>query len=185
LSLLAASLLQCHRDITERELKRQLDAAPRRTDRLTLLSLLAVQPIRQQLQSDCGLYVASVNPDEKNMQELLESVCIQQMAPKPFQFVNSVSNAAGFHLAKALQLQGPNLFISAGAQVWDNLLRLAGLDLRLGLSQALLIHCNNGHNARVEVLLLDSPLHVPPQTDFDQLKALAACIEDHRIEPAR
>lgn len=169
MSILAASLLNCSSSITDREIKQKIGSAPRRTDRLTLLSLLAAKPLKHLLHSSCGLYVASVNPDEKNMRELLEAVCIQKTSPKPFQFVNSVSNAAGFYLAKELQLEGPNLFIGSNDQVWNNLIMLASLDLACTVKQALLINCINLAEAKIEVILLDAPLTVSGQTDFDRL----------------
>lgn len=169
MSILAASLLNCSSSITDREVKQKIGSAPRRTDRLTLLSLLAAKPLKHLLHSSCGLYVASVNPDEKNMQELLNAVCIQKLAPKPFQFVNSVSNAAGFYLAKELQLEGPNLFIGSNDNVWNNLLMLAKLDLACTVKQALLINCINLAAPRIEVILLDAPLIVSGLTDFDRL----------------
>src|SRR5690606_37649669 len=110
-------------------LSEHLDNPPRRTDRLTLLALLAAAPLRAHMQADSGLYLAATWPARQNMFALLESVCAQQKLPKPFEFVNSVSNAAGFHVAQQLGLQGPNLFIGAGPQVWGHLLDLAGNDL--------------------------------------------------------
>lgn len=169
MNILAASQLNCSSSITDREIKQKIGSAPRRTDRLTLLSLLAAKPLKHLLHSSCGLYVASVNPDEKNMQELLEAVCIQKTPPKPFQFVNSVSNAAGFYLAKELQLEGPNLFIGSNDQVWGNLIMLANLDLACTVKQALLINCINLADSRIEVILLDAPISVSEKTDFDLL----------------
>lgn len=169
MSVLAASQLHSSASVTDREIKQQITAAPRRTDRLTLLSLLATKPLQHLLNSSCGLYVASVNPDEKNMRELLEAVCIQKTSPKPFQFVNSVSNAAGFYLAKELQLEGPNLFIGSNDQVWNNLIMLANMDLACTVKQALLINCINLTDPKIEVILLDAPLTIPEKADFDQL----------------
>ena len=125
MSLIAASQLHCRAEVTEREIKQHLEKAPRRTNRVTLLSLLATKPIQHLLNPSCGLYIASINPDEKNMQELLEAVCINKVPPKPFQFVNSVSNATGFYLAKELGLEGPNLFIGSNDEVWKNLIMIA------------------------------------------------------------
>lgn len=117
-----------------------LSSPPRRTDRLTLLALLAAAPLKAHMQADSGLYLAATYPARQNMFALLENVCAQQRLPKPFEFVNSVSNAAGFHVAQQLGLQGPNLFIGAGPQVWGHLLDLAGNDLeRAQVRQALVL----------------------------------------------
>jgi hypothetical protein len=77
-------------------------------------------------------------------------VCVQHKQPKPFVFVNSVSNAAGFHIAQQLGLEGPNLFIEAGENVWPQLQALAKLDLADGgIEQALLLVCDE----RAEMLV--------------------------------
>jgi len=169
MSLIAASQLHCGAEVTEREIKQHIGKAPRRTNRVTLLSLLATQPLQHLLSSSCGLYVATVYPDEKNMRELLEAVCIEKTPPKPFQFVNSVSNSVGFYLAKELQLEGPNLFIGSNNNVWSNLTMLANLDLDQSLEQALLINCCNLAEAWVEVLLLDGPLSGIETSSFELL----------------
>lgn len=170
MSVVAASRLICAGDPTDRVLKQRLESPPRRTDRLTLLSLVAAGPLSAHLRPDCGLYAASVIPDAANMKTMLEAVCLAGTPPKPFQFVNSVSNAIGFYLARELGLEGPNLFIGANDRVWDNLIRLASPDLAAGLSQALLINCDNQNAAPVvEVVLLDAVPDRGEGVDFDVL----------------
>lgn len=171
MSLIAASQLHCRAEVTEREIKQHLEKAPRRTNRVTLLSLLATKPIQHLLNPSCGLYIASINPDEKNMQELLEAVCINKVPPKPFQFVNSVSNATGFYLAKELGLEGPNLFIGSNDEVWKNLIMLANLDLGRSVKQALLINCINYAESSIEVVLLEGALLGVEENSFELLAA--------------
>lgn len=133
-----------------------LDSPPRRIDRLILQCLLAAAPLKRQVRSNCGLYLASVHPARATMGALLEAVCVQHKQPKPFEFVNSVSNAAGFHVAQQLGIEGPNLCIGAGAQVWTQLLSLANLDLQDGLiEQALLLVCDERGDFCVQAVLLD------------------------------
>src|SRR5574344_327483 len=74
------------------------------------------------------------------------------------EFVNSVSNAAGFYLAQLLELEGPNLCLGSHAHIWPQLLQLAHSDLTAGLvSQALLINCQEdpAGNATLDVLLAE------------------------------
>lgn len=170
MTLLAASRLICSETMTHRQLKQAVDSAPRRTDRLTLLSLLAASPLATYLTPDCGLYVASAKPDAEIMKPMLESACVAASPPKPFHFVNSVSNAIGFYVARELGLAGPNLFIAANERVWENLIRLANLDLAAGLSQALMIHCDNEKAVPVvEVLVLDGVWDLAQGVDFELL----------------
>lgn len=145
---------------------------PRRLDRLTLLSLLVAAPLKAHLQADSGLYLAATYPARANMFALLNSVCAQHKLPKPFEFVNSVSNAAGFHVAQQLGMQGPNLFIGAGTQVWGQLLDLAGSDLeRAQVRQALvlLIEEDDQEGFRAQALLLENGGDTLTGRDFASL----------------
>lgn len=142
--VIAACSVRAAASCSDKELKaalgQWLDAPPRRIDRMILQALLCTAPLKAQVRSNCGLYLASRHPARATMGALLDAVCVHQRQPKPFEFVNSVSNAAGFHVAAQLGLEGPNLFIGAGARVWTQLQALATLDLRDGLiDQALLV----------------------------------------------
>lgn len=141
----------------KRALSTCLPSPPRRTDRLTLMALLGAAPLKPAMHADSGVYVAATYPARPNMFALLDAVCVQRKLPKPFEFVNSVSNAAGFHIAQQLGINGPNLFIGAGPLVWDDLLELASCDLEHAhIRQALLMHCHEGDggNFCVQSLLL-------------------------------
>ena len=106
------------------------------------------------------------------MGALLEAVCVQHKQPKPFEFVNSVSNAAGFHIAQQLGIDGPNLFIGAGEQVWAQLQALANLDLRDGLiEQALLLVCDERGDFCVQALLLEGAITAAYANSFSELSA--------------
>src|SRR5690606_9149301 len=83
---------------------------------------------------------------------------------------NSVSNAAGFHVAQQLGLEGPNLFIGAGPRVWPQLQRLAALDLANGVvSQALLLVVEDLGDFRVQTALLQGNTPDQPAADFAEL----------------
>jgi hypothetical protein len=144
---------------TDKQLKAQLsqwlEQPPRRIDRLILQCLLAAAPLKSYITGRCGLYLAAAHPDRSTMGALLNSVCVQHKQPKPFEFVNSVSNAAGFHIAQQLGLEGPNLFIGAGENVWEQLQALAKLDLDDGvIEQALLVVCEDVKDFEVRAELL-------------------------------
>jgi len=160
-------------------LSRYLSAPPRRIDRLIYQALLGGALIRADIRSDCGLYLASRHPARPTMIALLEAVCVQRKQPKPFEFVNSVSNAAGFHVAQQLGLEGPNLFIGAGAKVWSQLSNLARLDLHDGVvSQALLLVVDEQGDFSVRGVLLEGP----DVQAADTFEALAAGVEVQRLD---
>lgn len=159
-------------------LSQHLSNPPRRIDRLIFQALLGGALIKADIRSDCGLYLASHHPARPTMIALLESVCVQHKQPKPFEFVNSVSNAAGFHVAQQLGLEGPNLFIGAGAKVWSQLSNLARLDLQDGVvSQALLLVVDERGDFCVRGVLLEGR-DVPAADSFE---ALTAGVEVRRL----
>ncbi len=160
MNILARHTLDIPASLDNKSLKQQLgqhlSRLPRRVDRLTWQCLLAAAPLKPHLQSACGIYLASHYPSRDTMNSLLNSVCIDGLQPKPFEFVNSVSNAAGFYLAQLLELEGPNLCLGSHEQIWPQLMQLAHSDLSAGLiSQALLINCveDAAGNARLHALL--------------------------------
>jgi hypothetical protein len=150
-------------------LSQWLASPPRRIDRLILQALLCTAPLKAKVDSDCGLYLASRHPARGTMGALLDAVCVHQLQPKPFEFVNSVSNAAGFHVAAQLGLEGPNLFIGAGPRAWKQLQALAGLDLLEGLiSQALLVVIDEDGEFQAQAALIGAPTAAQ---DFSELAA--------------
>jgi hypothetical protein len=174
--VIAASEVHGLASINDKQLKsalgQWLDSPPRRIDRLILQCLLAAAPLKAQVRSNCGLYLASAHPARATMGALLEAVCVQHKQPKPFEFVNSVSNAAGFHIAQQLGIDGPNLFIGAGEQVWAQLQALANLDLQDGLvEQALLLVCDERGDFCVRALLLEGPIAGAYANSFAELSA--------------
>jgi hypothetical protein len=174
--VIAASEIHGLASTTDKQLKAALSAwldnPPRRIDRLILQCLLAAAPLKSQVRSNCGLYLASAHPARATMGALLEAVCVQHKQPKPFEFVNSVSNAAGFHIAQQLGIEGPNLFIGAGAQAWAQLQALANLDLQDGLiEQALLLVCAEHGDFCVQALLLEGPAAGVYANSFAELSA--------------
>ncbi|MBD9482871.1 hypothetical protein IB229_07815 [Pseudomonas sp. PDM14] len=184
MSVIAASEIRGRAATTDKDLKaavsQWLSSPPRRIDRLIFQSLLGAAMLKAHVRSDCGLYLASRHPARPTMGALLDAVCVQRKQPKPFEFVNSVSNAAGFHVAQQLGLEGPNLFIGAGAQVWTHLQALAALDLRDGvIGQALLLVCDERGDFCVQAVLLEGQAPQPLAADFANL---TTAVEIQRLE---
>lgn len=182
MKVIAASQVRGNAAVDDKALKAQLghylEQPPRRVDRLILQALLAAAPLKPQLRANSGLYLAATYPARPTMQALLEAVCVQQKLPKPFEFVNSVSNAAGFHVAQQLGLRGPNLFIGAGATVWRDLWMLAETDLSEGrVDQALLILCDERDDFCLQALVLEAGDGPAPSMDFAELTAPVPVIQ--------
>lgn len=175
MDVICASQLQVSAQTSNKELKSQLrthfNSLPRRVDRMAWQALLVCAPFLARLKHECGIYLAADYPSGDTMTGLLNSVCIEQLQPKPFEFVNSVSNAAGFYLAKQLGVQGPNLFISAGEDVWEHLLQLAYCDfMAQNNQQALLIVCQGNQHVQLQAVLIEHRHNQPILSgDFAQL----------------
>ncbi len=143
----------------KQQLSQQLTNLPRRVDRLTWQCLLATAPLASQINASCGLYLASHYPSRDTMTSLLNSVCIERLQPKPFEFVNSVSNAACFYIARQYGLEGPNMCLGAHSQSLAQLSNLAQCDLNKGTThQALLIDCQEDQagNSSIQAILLQA-----------------------------
>lgn len=172
-SVIAACSVRGQASCSDKDLKAALGqwlaAPPRRIDRMILQALLCSAPLKALVRSDCGLYLASRHPARATMGALLDAVCVHRRQPKPFEFVNSVSNAAGFHVAAQLGLEGPNLFIGAGAKVWQQLQMLAALDLSEGtITQALLVVIDENGDFQAQAVLIEAPTKAQ---DFAELTA--------------
>lgn len=112
----------------------------RRVDRFIQLALVGsgLCAGRQDLRSDCGVYLGSgYGPIGSNI-ATQEQMLRDRVLPKPYNFVNTLGNSAGFQVAKNLGLTGPNVFICRRGAALEATLETALLDLTLGaVSQAL------------------------------------------------
>lgn len=112
----------------------------RRIDRFIQLALLgsARCAASQSLRADCGIYLGSGLGPIGNNAVIQKRLIHDHEIPKPFNFINTLGSAAGYYVAKNLDLQGQNLFISRRGASLQAVLSMAMADLTLGVvSQAL------------------------------------------------
>jgi hypothetical protein len=114
----------------------------RRIDRFTELCLLGsalcAKASPRGLDSRAGIYIGS------GFAGIATTVAVQQqlfaggLTPKPANFINSLSNSAGYYVARNLRLQGQNYFVSRGSASLVAVLQMAAMDLEAGIvSQAM------------------------------------------------
>ncbi len=105
----------------------------RRTDRFIQLALLgAYDALKERdVLSDTALYMASGQGNLAVFKRLRDQRYIQKQPPKPVDFINSLSNTAGFYVAQYFELTGKNLNISRQSLSIETLLLLAQNDLAL------------------------------------------------------
>ncbi len=113
----------------------------RRTDRFIQLSLLgAYEAIGDStLEKDTALYMASGQGNLAVFKRLRDQRYINKQPPKPVDFINSLSNTAGFYVAQFFDLYGKNLNVSRQGLVVENTLLLAQVDLELGKEEQILL----------------------------------------------
>jgi len=112
----------------------------RRVDRFIQLALLgsARCAAGRTLRTGCGVYLGSgYGPLGENI-ATQEQLIRDREIPMPFDFINTLGNTAGFHVAKNLALQSPNVFVSRRGASFEAALSAALADLKLGVvAQAL------------------------------------------------
>ena len=114
---------------------------PRRIDRFVQLGLIGSGRCvaGQRLAPDCGLYLGSgFGPMSNNISTQQQLIRDHQL-PKPFNFINTLGNSAGFYIARNLGLSGQNLFVSRQAASFTAALCLALTDLAAGMSTQALV----------------------------------------------
>jgi hypothetical protein len=100
---------------------------------------------------DTGVYLASGRGDLEIIQEVLEQVFRDGQSPKPLHFVNTVSNAACFQVAKLLGLEGRSSFVCHPTSAFENTLRLALADLDVSGVEQILVGAVDAVVAPVDI----------------------------------
>ncbi len=113
----------------------------RRIDRFIQLCLLGAARCTQmtRLDEQTGLYIGSRFAAVCNTIKVQEQMFVHGQIPKPANFINTLSNSAGYYVARNLKLQGKNIFVSRANGSLEAALELARLDLQSGsIKQALI-----------------------------------------------
>jgi hypothetical protein len=88
--------------------------------------------------TDTATYFTSGRGDLKTTLEVLTQMCVHGRPPSPFAFINTVGNAACFHVATSFGLRGRSQFVTSRYAPLESALRLAALDMtHAGVSMAL------------------------------------------------
>ncbi len=115
--------------VSDAELRSQLKALGvdgRRLSRLTLLSLLGALPLSGAASS--SLYLASPASSPSKYRKLLDQLVLHN-TPNLLDFTASLHNAAVFHVAQALSLQGASAFVPSTSANFFQILYLAVCEL--------------------------------------------------------
>ena len=113
----------------------------RRIDRFIQLCLLGAARCAQgsDMEPKTGLYMGSRFAAISNTINVQQQMFMQGQLPKPAQFINTLSNSAGYYVARNLNLQDKNIFVSRGNGSLEAAMQLAQLDLDSGRIQQALV----------------------------------------------
>jgi len=107
----------------------------RRTDRFMQLSLIGACLLAKEgeLQPECALYMTSGQGNLSVFNRVRDQKFLEGQLPKPVDFINMLSNTAGFYVAQHFGLHGKNLFLSHHAFGTEQTLIRASVDLDAGV----------------------------------------------------
>jgi hypothetical protein len=113
----------------------------RRIDRFVQLALIGSGRCvgNSQLAEKTGVYIGSGLGSIANTIKVQQQVIRDRRLPRPADFINTLSNTAGYYVARNLDLQGQNLFVSRGEASMDAAFQLALMDLSTGMVETALV----------------------------------------------
>ncbi|MEA3455717.1 MAG: hypothetical protein U9R26_04360 [Campylobacterota bacterium] len=111
----------------------------RRTDRYIQLALLGACKHKENIQPDSALFIVSGEGNLSVFNRLRDQRFIDHQPPRPVDFINLLSNTAGFYVAQYLDLDGKNLFLSHHGFPAQMALLLAENDLTLKKQNQILL----------------------------------------------
>lgn len=123
------------------ECKKVAPSFVRRTDRFIQLGLLGVSGIKHQcnIAKETALFMASGQGNLSVFNRLCQQRYVEQVPPKPVDFINSLSNTAGFYIANYLGLKSKNINLAQQGFVVENTLLLAKASLLTQQEQQILV----------------------------------------------
>jgi len=113
----------------------------RRINRFTQLALVGSGRCTREarLTEQTGLYIGSELGSIANTVTVQQQVVRDHRAPKPADFINTLSNTAGYYVARNLGLQGQNLFVSRGHASLNAAFQLARADFMASIITTALV----------------------------------------------
>ena len=122
-------------------LKAQSGKVFRRTDRYIQLALLGADHFAGNIEPDTALFMSSGEGNLSVFNRLRDQQYIDHQPPRPVDFINSLSNTAGFYVGQHLGLNGKNLFLYHHGFPVQMALILAQNNLELKRERQILVGC--------------------------------------------
>lgn len=121
--------------------KEALGAPVRRVGRFVQLALIGAARCMAggAAPTGTGVYLTSGRGDMEMTIDVMTQLYRDRITPRPLSFINTVSNAAGFYIAKQFQLHGRSAFVCNTHFSFEAALQLVMLDMETGMSAAALV----------------------------------------------
>jgi len=116
------------------DLKNYTDFFFRRVNKFILLSLLGVHKCihGKMIDRNIAVYLTTENGNLGDTENVLHQMYDENSFPKPFNFINTMSNTASFYVAQSLKSLGRSITVSSKNVSFERGLELAAVDLERG-----------------------------------------------------
>lgn len=123
------------------EVKQQTGIHFRRVNRFILMAICGAHQCVQghSIAATTGIWLTTENGTVGDTEKGLNQLFKERIYPKPYNFINTMSNTASFYIAQSLKLNSPNITMSCKDFGFERGLTLARIDLRRGAVTGALI----------------------------------------------
>ena len=123
------------------ELRKYARESFRRVNRFILLALIGARKCvhGHTVATETGVYLTTEHGNLGETAGVLDEIYAGRSLPKPFSFINTMSNTAAFYLAQNLGTRGRNITVSSQCLSFERGLELAAADFAAGAEQSALI----------------------------------------------
>lgn len=121
-------------DELKAELKNYTDFFFRRVNKFIMLSLMGVHRCvhGKSIDPHTAVFLATENGNLGDTETVLHQLYRENSFPKPFNFINTMSNTASFYVAQSLKTLGRSITVSSKNVSFERALELAMTDFELG-----------------------------------------------------
>jgi len=125
----------------KKELSRYTPDNFRRVNRFILLTLLGARQCIHQgpIDPDTAVYLTTEHGNLGETAHVLDEIYVTHSLPKPFGFINTMSNTAAFYLALNMGIRGRNIIVSSQNLSFERGLELLKADFAAGAEKSALI----------------------------------------------
>ena len=128
-------------NLLKEELRKYARENFRRVNRFILLALIGARKCvhERTLAADTAVYLTTEHGNLGETAAVLDEIYAARSLPKPFSFINTMSNTAAFYLAQNLGTRGRNITVSSQRLSFERGIDLLAADFAAGVERSALI----------------------------------------------